>query len=183
MQDVYNLLYDVRGDLTRVSWWFLFFFCRAGRRFCSSSSGQQVPPSVLREECMEGFQGVTVSPHAETPAQWSPDHCANASQYWGTLGIHWVRKDQTRWLSDICGREKGKEAERKYEDFHFNQQGKYFNMVMLQIPDALYTFMHKRRRSCIMYIGIACYKAVLMNQFVVWILNSVLWSIFKSLFK
>lgn len=49
-----------------------------------------------------------------------------------------------------------------------------FNMVMLQIPDALYMFMHKRRRSCVMYIGIACYKAVLMNQFVVWILNSML---------
>lgn len=34
--------------------------------------------------------------------------------------------------------------------------------------------MYKRRRSCVMYIGIVYYKTVLMNQFVVWILNSTL---------
>lgn len=39
---------------------------RAGRRFCTSSSRQQVTPSILREERVENFQGVTVSSHAET---------------------------------------------------------------------------------------------------------------------
>lgn len=89
----------------------IYAFChRAGRRFCSSSPRQQDPPSVLGEECLEGFQGVTVPSYAETPSQWSPDHCTDASQYWGPLGLYWVRKDKTPlgW-----GREDGKKTERE----------------------------------------------------------------------
>lgn len=90
----------------------IYTFChRAGRRFCSSAPRQQDLPSVLGEECLEGFQGVTVPSYAETPSQWSPHHRTDASQYWGPLGLYWVRKDKTRCLG--WGREDGKKAERE----------------------------------------------------------------------
>lgn len=70
---------------------------------------------------------------------------------------------------------RGRKQRGKDEYSHFKQQGSvFFNMVMLKITDAFYMCMHKRRRSSVMYMRIACYKAVLMNQFIVWILNSML---------
>lgn len=126
-QDGHNILYHVEALLSG-SHGVIYAFChRAGRRFCSSSPGQQIPPSVLGEECLEGFQGVTVPSYAETPSQWSPDHCTNASQYWGPLGLYWVRKDKTRCLG--WGREGDKEAEREGWIFPLSRAGEIFSLI------------------------------------------------------
>lgn len=61
--------------------YFLLLFFRAGRGFCPPSSRQQIASSVLREKRLEGFQGVTVPPYAQTSPQWCTDHCADAPNH------------------------------------------------------------------------------------------------------